>query len=277
MQRISTSRLIQLSAQMTVREFSIIETIEMLGLATGSHIERLHFHALSETSRPRVRQRVMRRLTDMRALVALPRRMGGAQRGSGQHVYALDVAGIRLMRQRQGLSGAVRPQRRSLPGAALFRHVLDVSELYVRLVEASRDHDHGFSLAFCAEPASWWRDQNRALIKPDAYAALAARGYSDHWWVEVDRATESVPTVLRQLDIYAAFANSGQPGPDGVIPRVVVTVPTTARCEALSRALSHRPDLPDGLVTVTPYDAAVDLLTNQLHSLDPTPTEKGHI
>lgn len=245
MKRITDAFIIEFATQMTDREFAIIETIEMLGLVTGSQIERLHFSELSHGSRSRVRRRVLRRLADGRAVTAFPRRVGGARRGSDGHVYALGPVGVRLMRQRQGLSGALRPQRRSLPGAQLLRHVLDVSELYARLVEASRTE--GFTLAaFAAEPASWWRDQTGTLIKPDAYAELAAHGHTDHWWLEIDRATESVPTVLRQLAVYSAFAARGEAGPSGVIPRVLVTVPTAARCAALTDALSRLKDAPQG-------------------------------
>ena len=41
-----------------------------------------------------------------------------------------------------------------------------------------------------------------------------------------NRETESLPTVERKLQQYVSFATSGQAGPLGVIPRVLVTVPT---------------------------------------------------
>lgn len=275
MQRISTRQLMQLSAELTGREFVILETVEMLGLVTGGQIERLHFSGHSPKSRARGRRRVVRRLVDARALQALPRRMGGAKRGSDHHIYALDTAGVRLMRQRQGLSGAARPQRRSLPGAQVLPHVLAVSELYVRLVEASRAH--GFTVAaFAAEPASWWRAESGTVIKPDAYAELAAHGYGDHWWIEVDRATESVPTVMRQLAVYLDFAARGQAGPAEVIPRVLVTVPTNARCAALSAALSRLDGVPDHFITIRPFDAAVGFLAAHVHSTTETnPAKRG--
>lgn len=270
MQRIGNAQLFALSAKLSEREFAIIESVEMLGLVTGDQIERLHFSQLSQVTRLRVRQRVLRRLTASRALIAFGRRVGGVGGGSAGFVYGLDVAGVRLMRQRQGLSGAMRPHRRSLPGLQLLRHMLDVAELYVRLTEASRTE--GFAVAaFTAEPASWWRDQSGTVIKPDAHAELAAHGYADHWWIEVDRATESVPTVLRQLWVYLEFAARGQAGPDGVIPGVLVTVPTDARCAALSDALSRLAGVPDDFIAITPFDAAVAFLTAHVHSTTETP------
>lgn len=178
------------------------------------------------------------------------------------------------MRQRQGLSGYYRPPRRSLPALQLLDHVLDVAELYTRVAEASRSGV--FDVAEAAtEPASWWRTSTGMVIKPDAYLKLSAGGYFHHRWVEVDRGTESVPTVLRQLGVYTSFASNGEPGPSGVIPRVVVTVPTIARCTALRRALSDLPAIAVQLISITPYDAAVDLLTAQVHSASETdPSEE---
>ncbi|MEV0398775.1 replication-relaxation family protein [Actinoallomurus sp. NPDC050550] len=263
----------RLATQISPQEFAILETVDILGIATGEQIERLHFTELSESSRHNLRRRALRRLSDKRALVAFPRRVGGRQRGSETTIYGLGIVGQRLMAQRQGFSGAYRPRRRSLPGLQLLAHVLAVSELYVRLVEASRVH--GFSVTCETEPASWWRDSGK-VIKPDAYAVLATTEYSDYWWIEVDRSTESVPTVLRQLDIYTAFAERGLPGPSGVIPRVLVTVPTEARCTALIDALSDRTASGDPLITVTVFDAAVGLLTSRLLGTEtPTPASKG--
>ena len=263
MKNITNSRLFQLAAEMSEREFAIVETIDLLGLATGEQIERVHFAALSDTSRARVRQRVLRRLSDRRIISAHPRMVGGACGGSGQSVYALDVAGVRLMRQRQGMFGAPTPRRSSIPSAHFLRHVLDVAEVYVRLVEASRVH--GFDLRFTGEPVCWWRTP-AGIIKPDAYAVMTAGGYEDHWWLEIDRATESVSTVIRQFDAYVKFAESGVPGPDDVTPRILVTVPTAARAAALSRAVQRLPGLALTLITITPYAAAVQFLTTHLHT-----------
>lgn len=273
--RITEHDLLRIAARISEREFRVLETIDRLGLVTTGQIERLHFSPHSPQYRQRARQRAMKNLIHARTALALTRHMGGPQRWSGQPIYALDVAGDRLMRQRQGMSGYYRPPRRSLPALQLLDHVLDVAELYTRVSEASQAG--AFDLAEGAtEPASWWRTSTGKLIKPDAYLTLSAGGYFHHWWVEVDRGTESAPTVLRQLSAYISFATSGEPGPSDVIPRVLVTVPTTTRRTALRRALSDLPAIAEQLISITHFDAAVDLLTTHAHSGHRTnPSEKN--
>lgn len=257
------------------RDWAILETVEKLGLATGDQIERLHFFKLSRQSAAISRRRVLRRLTDAHAVWVLPRRIGGDRRGSAQQVYALDTAGIRLLSLRRNLSGAQRVWRRSTPGVRFTAHVLAVAELHTRVTVACRGHNVTVS-RWDGEPACWWPDTRRPLLKPDAYLALTSPTYADHWWLEVDLATESVPTVRKQLHTYSRFASAGHEGPADVMPRVLLTVPTPERREAVTGALTALPDISQELVTVVLYRDATDfLISTALHPTDPeSPTGK---
>ena len=161
-----------------------------------------------------------------------------------------------------------------------MRHALDVGELYARLVQASRAAAGAQVEEFATEPACWWPPGTRKpALKPDAYLALSLPGsrWLHHWWVEVDRATEHMPAIGRKLTAYLDFARRGQLGPHGAVPRVLVTTPTHDRCAAVAATLRRLDGPTDDLIAVTPFDAAVELLTAHARSTEvttPTP-EKG--
>jgi Replication-relaxation len=70
-------------------------------------------------------------------------------------------------------------------------------------------------------------------LKPDAYLLLAGERVEDAWWIEVDQDTESRNTIRRKLSLYLLAAQAGVSGPDGLLPRVLVTVPGPRRLEVV--------------------------------------------
>jgi hypothetical protein len=257
-----------LAETLSEREWAVMETINRLRLATGLQLERLHFAELTGKSRSVVRWRVLKRLVDAQVLMPLARRVGGGLRGSAQLAYALDVAGERLLRLRRNLWAASERIRRPGPiGERFVKHTLAVSELYVSLIERSRAE--GFTVdEFQAEPAAWWPNGIGGWLKPDAYIALSIQDVTDHWWVEVDLATEAVPTLRGKFLAYTDFVNRGQLGPADVVPRVLVTVPTEDRHDTMRRALKGLPDPADELLTVALHEAAVSTILTELHATD---------
>jgi hypothetical protein len=235
--RVSARHVAELADQLGPRDWDILGTVHRLRLVTGLQLERLHFAELTGKSRSVSRWRVLKRLTDWRVLVPLARRIGGAARGSAGAVYALDSAGSRLLRLRHtGLVHGRRQRRPSVPGVQKAAHSLATSELYVALVEQARVH--GFEIVrFEVEPhyqsGSGW-------LSPDAYAVLARDGVADHWWVEVDLATESAATVRRKLEAYATYYQQGRWASLGTMPRVLITVPDEQRGGQLARTFPQR-------------------------------------
>jgi hypothetical protein len=206
---------------------AILEDLGRVRLLTGRHLERLHFHDLAAPNRDRARRRVLNRLISLSVMTTLDRSIGGVRAGSAGFVYTLDAAGQRVLRQLQceGQDSARRPWT---PGALFLNHTLAVSELYVQLREAERNGQLELT-RFRAEPACWQRTASLGTIKPDGYALLAAGEIEDAWWLEVDRATESPATLRRKLNLYLLAAQAGVTGPDEIVPRVLVTVPTERR------------------------------------------------
>jgi hypothetical protein len=135
------------------------------------------------------------------------------------------------------------------------RHTLTVSDLYVSLTEQAR-HDNFHLLRFDTEPACWWPNSLGGQVKPDAYAVVDGGAVTDYWWCEVDLATESLPTVKRKLTGYLDFARRHGRGPDDVLPRVLVTVPTQARLVALRRVVASLPPPATTLFRITPHEDA---------------------
>ncbi len=235
--------------RLSARDWAIIETVNRLGLVSGVQLERCHFADLAEgRSRTVSRSRTLARLVAWRVLLPLPRRVGGPRQGSSVTVFALDTAGVRLLRQRTGMDNAGRIRRPGIPGERFVRHVLAVAELYTGLVEAARSGN--FILRqFQAEPR--WPDGLGGSVNPDAYVVVS-NGRVDHlWWIEVDMATESLPTVRRKLRTYLDFLARGGHGPRGVMPRVLVAVPDQHRAAAVRAEVSPCRRPPPTLCTLS--------------------------
>jgi hypothetical protein len=136
-------------------------------------------------------------------------------------------------------------------------HTLAVSELYVRLREAERCNrpDDWRLLDYQAEPESW-HHSSLGWLKPDAYAVLVRGRWEEHWWLEVDRGTESLPTLRRKLLGYLDSALAGDQGPHGVLPRVLVTVETDKRRQAVTDLITSLPPPADRMLSVQPFAQA---------------------
>lgn len=209
---------------LTERDRAILRTFEVVQLLTGNQLERLHFSDNADRSRERRRRDVLGRLVAARALERLPRRVGGVRAGSGGFVFGLGAVGERLLEnwagdRRQGVY-----RRRWRGGVGLVAHTLGVSDVYVRALEAERDDLIG-AVSFRAEPFCWQQitppgDNYQAwTLKPDGLLTFQVRHRAEHWFVEVDRGTESVSTLRKKMDAYEAAWDAGLQI-DGVMPRV---------------------------------------------------------
>ncbi len=246
-----------LDARLSARDRTIVQTVARLRLVSSSQLERLHFSELAAPTRARIRRRVLARLVAWRLLMSLERRIGGVRAGSAGLVFALDSAGQQLAR----LDGS--PVRRPRePSVALLGHSLAASELCVALVELSRAG--GFTVAsYQTEPGCWHPNGVGGWLKPDAYCKLATHEFDDHWWIEVDRGTEHLPTLRRKLMVYLDYAAVGGLGPNGILPRVLVTVPTEARRMAIAEIIERLPDT-DKLLHVVTEAQATNYLVRML-------------
>jgi hypothetical protein len=236
--------------ELTARDRAVVETLRTLRLATGAQLRRLHFTGPTEAAADRAARRALARLVERRLLARLPGRIGGVRAGSAGYCYVLDVA---------GQTTTARRRRPRPPSAPFTDHVLAVGELYVRLHEADRAGTIEL-LSATAEPGCWESfpiAAGRQWVKPDLAVSLGAGALADHWFIEVDRSTESGPTLSRKAHSYLAFWRGGGRDP---FPRVLVTVPDAARQTFVADVLNRLPDDAQPLFQVARFEDALSHL-----------------
>ncbi len=206
---------------------------------------------------------MLSRLVRDRLVATLERRIGGIRAGSTGLIYTLDVAGQRVLQLLDTGQETAHVRRPWTPGLPFVAHTLAISELYVQLREVERDQDIEL-VTFLAEPACWQRTLTSGVLKPDAYTMLARDDIEDCWNIESDLGTESRSAVRRKLTGYLQAAHTGQVGPHGVLPRVLVTVPDARRLAVVQDLISALPPPADTLLHVTLHEQAVEYLVHIL-------------
>jgi Replication-relaxation len=259
--RVRSSHVDLLAARLSRRDWEVIETVNLLRVASGLQLERLCFATTADArSRTVIRSRVLARLVRDRVLVPVGRRIGGSGRGSTVQTYALDTAGRNLVARRQLADAAkVRVRRPGAPGERTLHHTLAVSELYTQLVEQARTSGDRVA-TFKAEPAAWWPNGLGGFIKPDAYVVLAHADVRDAWWIEMDQATESLPTIRGKILTYLQFRRRGARGPGDVLPWLLIATTTAKRTAAIAGIANHLPEAADLVTVVEQADAARRLM-----------------
>jgi hypothetical protein len=260
--RVRAGHVAWLADRLSPRDWDILTTVNRLRVVSGPQLGRLHFaDHRTATASAYSRSQVLARLVRWRVLAQLPRRIGGPAHGSSASVYALDTAGHHLLaRQRIQDPRGSRVRRPGVVSDRWTNHTLTVAELYVAFVEA---HRAGRLILrdFRAEPHAWWPDGLGGWLKPDAYVVVSD-GKVDHlWWVEVDMATESLPTVQHKLRTYLDFDRRGGLGPRQAMPRVLISVPTQHRGAAAFAKVAQRE-----LVHITTHTEVVDHLARLLRT-----------
>lgn len=231
---------------------------------TARHIQVFCFveHA-TDASAARTCRRVLARLERWRLLERPIRRIGGLQAGSASSIWMLTSTGQRLrsIRAGRGAVGRVRP-----PGERFIAHYLAVADAHLALVQAEQVGQLAIS-EVRLEPACWRQfaglGGGRRVLKPDLAAVTAPTGdteYEDHWFVEVDRGTESLPTLIRQCRLYEDYRRSGShQAVHGVFPLVIWVVPDATRAAKLTAAIAaargiatagYRVTTPDGFIAL---------------------------
>jgi hypothetical protein len=258
--RITWAEAERVAERLSPRDWAILRGLAATRVLTGGQLTRLHFHELSAQTRDRVRRRVLERLTQWQIVARLGRAVGGVRAGSCGWVYSLGVAGQRLAQIDARTTDASRVRRPWTPSVLFLTHSLAVAELYVGLVERSRDA--AFTVTtFQAEPVCWWPNGLGGFLKPDAFVVLSTVRFDELVWLEVDRGTESLPTLKRKLADYLDFMERGQLGPRDVMPHVVITTSAEARLQAVERLVAGLGPGADEVFSVVGWAAATGSLS----------------
>jgi Replication-relaxation len=261
--RIGPRGLAELREELTPRETAVIRGLGVLRLMTGGQIAVLHFPATDNgtpTAALRACSRELTRLTRDRLLVRLGRRIGGIRAGSSSYVYALGPVGQRLL----ALDGP-RPRFRE-PSTLFVDHTLAVSQLVVELTLAERA-GRCEVLRVQGEPDCWRTFSGiagRVLLRPDLAVTLGLGDYEADYFIELDRATEHLPALLRKCQAYQNYYRSGrEQAAHGVFPSVCWIVPDQPRADALTAALNRNRSLTNGLFFVTTTADSVESLVRR--------------
>jgi hypothetical protein len=255
----------RLRDRLSLRDLGVIRQVACLRLMSARQIQVLHFPVSehdNERAATRARQRVLARLCRERLLIALTRRIGGVRAGSAGLVLALGPVGQRVLALHSTRRRAYEPTWRFVD------HTLAIAQLVVDVRLAARA---GLldALEAQAEPTSWRsfaRLGGRCTLRPDAFLALGVGDYELRWFIEIDRATESLPTVLKKCHLYADYYQSGQEqaAHGGVFPRVCWVVPDETRAERVLAAIHRDGSLPARLFTVTTSTSAIATLCEEI-------------
>lgn len=259
--RVSAERLRRIDGELSARDRAILQSVADYGFLTTAHIQSLHFydHATSEAA-ARICRRVLARLHRLAVIEPLQRRIGGIRAGSASFVWRVGPVGDRLLRQ-----GSEQPRaRRKEPSTRFLDHRLAVADCACLLTTAARQRD--FELVSIASEPSSWRPflglhGAREILKPDLHVVTASGEFEDHWFIEIDRGTESLPTVLKQCAQYERYRRSGREQAEaGVFPRVVWLVPEVYRRDRLTDTIRAARDLDAALFRVALPDDLLPLV-----------------
>lgn len=263
MKRVGKHQLQEINRALTVRQAEVLEAVGGFRFMTGPQITRLTGDQpeVSQTSAARVVRRDLARLTDLRILARLDRRVGGIRAGSDGFIYTLGPVGARLLVYRTG-KGVPRSRIYYQPGDAFIDHALAVTEILVRLKEAERQNVLRIE-RFDGEPKAWRTFVTAtgvtSTLKPDGFLITSDGVFDTSWFVEVDRASERRGALERKLGVYLAYLRSGkEQAAGGVFPRVIWLVPDRARRNYLKN-LIEQTGAPEGLFAVALQSEAVSV------------------
>ncbi|MBK8295498.1 MAG: replication-relaxation family protein [Solirubrobacterales bacterium] len=215
---LSNSQAVCLARQMTERQQLLLLTVRELRFVTGGQLARVFFDDGESTgeSAKRMARRELQRLTGVRVIDRLARRVGGSSSGSDGFIYRVGPLGRRLTEM---LSGEGLPRSRSYeePGEAFVTHTLATAEVYVRLKESERA-DQVRVVEAAGEPRCWRPFVNptgaATHLKPDLYLVTSQGEFEDSWFVEVDLATERRAAITRKLgELLHLLSIRGRAGP----------------------------------------------------------------
>lgn len=253
--------------ELSERDEDILRAVGRYRLLTAGQIERLHFsgHHASPVATRRRCQAVLHRLVEGELLDRLDRRAGGHRAGSVGFTYRLTSRG------RRAIGEAGRGPRRQ-PGDQWSDHTLACAEIAVRLHEAERTRQIA-SLTVTPEPETWRRFIGRhgeaEILKPDLLVeAVTTDRVELRWFVEIDRATEHLPVILRKCQQYQTYWRSGTEA-HPVFPRVLWSAPDQKRADAIAGVVGRARGFQPGLFAVATTEQTTALLTG---SATPNPS-----
>ncbi|GAB3067973.1 replication-relaxation family protein [Pedococcus soli] len=225
--------------RLSPKDKAIIRDVNRFRQITSSQLERLYFRDGSDKTARFKTNRTMARLFRWGQVNRIDRAVGGWNGGSDGFTY-LPVT-----------SKARTPDP----------HTLDITELYVQLASTADELNSTKLQTF--EPEAWAQMRvGQIELKPDAYVEMAGGGYTDPYFIEVDRGSEFASQLSRKMRHYTAAYNRWDVDRDGdTFPVVLWIVPDAQRARFIENVV-RRQDEPS-LFQVTTFDDAVNSIARQ--------------
>jgi Replication-relaxation len=260
-ERLSRRQADRVARSLSDRDRAILNSVSAHRFLTTAQVQRFHFaDYLSPRSAARICRRVLHRLHELRVIEHLDRRVGGVRAGSASYVWRVGLIGDRLLR----LDAADQPRaRRKEPSLRHLEHCLAVAVSHLTLCDLAAAGAIEL-LQVQTEPACWRTAASFGdrMLKPDLFAVTAFGDYEDHWYIEIDRATESLPTLLKKCAQYEDYRRSGHAqASSGVFPLVVWIVPDQARATKLRAAIAASRSLDRDLYRICTPASFAEVIT----------------
>ncbi|MEI4301583.1 replication-relaxation family protein [Streptococcus suis] len=228
--------------QLTTQDIQILYFLNQARYATTSQLARL-FYPDSNKPETAIRRAnfTTHRLLKAGLVSHLKRRIGGVRKGSASYVWQITFQGLKLLKS-QDETIVLRYKNHYEPSQHHVEHTLAVTEIFVETMETVRNSQKLSLEAFSFEPNSWRSYQKLSglgmTLKPDAYLELVSQEYEDHYFIELDRSTESLARIVNTCKKYIEYYRSGvEQRQHGVFPFVLWIVPDDKRKLAISKAI----------------------------------------
>jgi hypothetical protein len=226
-------------------------------ITTGQACRFLATRQRSQGSALRLIQQRLKRLRDRHLTGSLERRVGGWRSGSDATIWHISVKGKRLL----GIGG--RRERVERLSTTFLTHALTVTETRLVISETVRTIDAQAVLH--GEPECWRTYRTlragTCILRPDLEAIIIQERYEDHYFIEVDLASENPARVARTCQRYAAYRQTRQEQQrNGIFPIVLWVAPTMTRVHSISAVIAAAPTLDRRLFRVITLDQLPELI-----------------
>ncbi|CAG7574238.1 protein involved in plasmid replication-relaxation [Barrientosiimonas humi] len=216
----------RLRHELSDRDRHVLSSLTEHRFLTTHHLSELHFvaGASSRDTAGRSARRVLQRLArDGLVRRVDDRRVGGLRGGSEATIWHLTAAGARVLDEHA-------PRyRQHQPTLRFLEHCLAIADTHLLVLQIAQSMRGSANVM--VDPHTTRRypglGGNTLTLAPDLSVVIQASDddgpYEDRWFIEVDRGTESIPTLLAKCEQYEAYRRSGieQSQTDGAFPLVL--------------------------------------------------------
>lgn len=251
---VGTATRARLRAELVDRDRAILAVLSTHRFLSTHQVQQFCFatsHELRLDSAAREARRTLLRLRQAGLLQTVTaRRVGGIEAGSNVQIWQLTSAGHRLASETATSSSApMWSYHAGAPTTRFLAHELAIADAHLAAIRVATDTAAALQVQIEKRATRTYTGLGGAALRltPDLalrFAGSDADGaYEDHWFIEVDCGTESIPTLLRKCEQYEAYYRSGaEHARTGTFPLVLWRLhggKADARCKDLRQRIQR--------------------------------------